>query len=115
MRASYDILGQAQGGDEDVYPHIALAIASIASTAATVYTQDQTAKAQTRANQQQYDNTMTAMRFNLANANVTKQQEAENASQKIIENNAQARRDQSKATVAAGEAGLTRPGCCRKR
>lgn len=88
-------------------PTTALAIASIASTAATAYSQDRAAKIQTQANQTQYDNTMTAMRFNLANANVTKQQEAENASQKIIENNAQVRRDQSKATVAAGEAGVS--------
>lgn len=88
-------------------PTTALAIATIASTAATAYTQDQTAKAQTRANQQQFDNTMTAYRFNVANANATKQQEAENLSAKMIENNAQVRREQSKATVAAGEAGIS--------
>lgn len=84
-----------------------LAVLSIASTAAGVYQQDQAAKAQSRANQQQYDNTMTAYRYNLANANLTKQQEAENLSAKTIENNAQVRRETSKATVAAGESGIS--------
>lgn len=86
---------------------MALAIASAASTAATVYAQDQTAKAQAAANQRQYDAQMTAYNANIANANWMKTQEADNLAQKQIENNAQARREMAKATVSAGEAGIT--------
>jgi hypothetical protein len=85
----------------------ALLIASIASTAATVYTQDQTAKATNAANQRTYDNQMIAYNANIANANWSKTQEADNLSAAKIENNAQARREMAKATTAAGEAGVS--------
>lgn len=88
-------------------PATATLALTIASAASTAYAQDQNAKAVTRANQQTYDSNMQAYRMNLANANLTKNQEAENLSQKMIENNAQARRDQAKATVSAGEAGVS--------
>lgn len=85
----------------------ALLIASVASTAATVYSQDQASKAQSAANQRQYDSQMVAYNANIANANWQKTQEADNLSAAKIENNAQARRDSSKATTAAGEAGIS--------
>lgn len=80
---------------------------SVASAAATVYSQEQAASVQNKVNDQNYTNQMQAFNSNIANANLQKNQEAEGLSQKMIENNAIARRDQSKATVAAGEAGLS--------
>lgn len=80
---------------------------SAASAVSTAVAQGQAASAQARANQQNYDNQMQAYNANIANANLTKQQEADATSAKIIENNAAARRDQAKATVAAGEAGVS--------
>lgn len=80
---------------------------SAASTAATVYSQGQAANAQAAANQRNYDAQMVAYNANIANANLTKQQLAASTSQKMIENNAQARRDMAKATVSAGEAGVS--------
>lgn len=84
----------------------ALAV-SAASTAASVYAQQQQADAQSKANQRQYDSQMVAYNANQANANIQKTQEATATSQKIIENNAQGRRDMAKATVASGEAGVS--------
>lgn len=80
---------------------------SIASAAATAAAQDQAASAQAAANKQTYDSQMQAYNANIANANLAKQQEASATSAKIIENNAAARRDQSKALVSAGEAGVS--------
>lgn len=88
-------------------PATATLALTIASAASTAYAQDQNAKAVTKANQQTYDNQMTAYRMNLANANLTRVQEAENLSQKQIENNAQVRRETAKATVSAGESGVS--------
>ena len=83
-----------------------LAIAA-ASAAASVDAQNKSASAQSKANQQNYDAQMMAYNANQANANMMKTQEATATSQKIIENNAQGRRDMAKATVAAGEAGVS--------
>lgn len=83
----------------------ALAV-SAASTAASVYSQQQAANAHSKANQQAYDSQMIAYNANIANANLMKTQEAENLSQKKIANNAQARRDMAKGTVSAGESGV---------
>lgn len=83
-----------------------LAIAA-ASTAATVDAQNKAASAQSKANQQNYDSQMIAYNANIANANLMKTQEATSTSQKMIENNSQARRDIAKATVASGEAGVS--------
>lgn len=85
-----------------------------ASTAATVYSQQQAADAQAATNQRQYDNQMAAYNANiaqsnmdLANLNRLKTQEAEDASAKKIGVNAEARRDMAKATVASGESGVS--------
>lgn len=80
---------------------------SAASTAATIDAQQKAADAQSAANQRNYDAQMVAYNANLANANLTKTQQADALSQKKIENNAIARRDMAKATVAAGEAGVS--------
>jgi len=82
-------------------------VLTIASTAAQVYQQQQTMKAQERYNQQTYNNQMTAYRYNQAQANFTRQQEAENLATTKITNDAAARRAESTATTAAGEAGVT--------
>jgi hypothetical protein len=86
---------------------VASLVVSAASTAATVYSQQQAADAQAKANQQAYDSQMTAYNANIANANLMKTQEAGVLSQKQIDNNSQARREQAKATVAAGESGVS--------
>lgn len=82
-------------------------VLTIASTAASLYQQQQTMKAQERYNQQTYNNQMTAYRYNQAQANFTRQQESENLAEQKITNNAASRRAESTATVAAGEAGVT--------
>ena len=84
-----------------------MTVLAIASVAAGAYAQQQQADAQTQANQRTYDSQMIAYNANLANANLLKTQEADVASQKMIENNAQGRRDMAKATVASGEAGVS--------
>jgi hypothetical protein len=94
---------------------VAAALAlTTASTAATIYSQQQAADAQAATNQRQYENQMTAYKANLlqsnvdlANLNRLKQQEAEDTSAKKITANAETRRDMAKATVAAGEAGVS--------
>lgn len=85
-----------------------------ASTAATIYSQQQAMDAQAATNQRQYENQMAAYKANVAQSNMDlvnldrlKRQEAEDASAKMITANSDARRDMSKATVAAGEAGVS--------
>ena len=85
----------------------ALAVASIASTAATVDAQNTSARVQSQINQQNYENQMTALRSNLANANLTKQQEAENLAAEKNKNNILSQRDMAKARVSAGESNVT--------
>lgn len=80
---------------------------AIASTVATVYQQDQTAKAQTKANQQAYDSQMMAYRYNQAQSNNVRVQEAQNLANTKMTNDAALRRAQSTATVSAGEAGIS--------
>lgn len=80
---------------------------SAASAGASVYAQNQNAKAVTASNQRNYDNQMIAYNANIANANLQKTQEAENASARMIENNSTARRDQAKAVVSSGENGVS--------
>lgn len=84
-----------------------LAVLTIASTAASVYAQEQSAKTQTKSNQQTFDNQMTALRTNYANANLTKQQEAQNLAGQKNQNNMLAQRDMAKARVSAGESNIT--------
>lgn len=85
--------------------YMTLALAA-ASSAAQVSAQKQQVKAQDTANQQQYDNTMTAYRQNLANIEATRGQLAQDASEKINENNKAGRAAAATATVAGGEAGV---------
>lgn len=78
----------------------------IASSAFGLYNQMQQQSAMERYNQQVYDNQMQAYRFNQANNNFTRLQEAENLAQQKVTNNAAARRAQARAKVSAGEAGV---------
>lgn len=78
----------------------------IASSVAGLAAQQTAVSNQDRANRQNYENQMTAYRFNTANANATKVQEAENLAAKKIDINAETRRKQATAAVAAGEAGV---------
>jgi hypothetical protein len=79
----------------------------VASSVGGFIAQQQAANEQERANQQNYQNQMTAYRYNIANANANKVQEAENLAAKKIENNAEVMRKQATAKVAAGEAGVS--------
>jgi hypothetical protein len=88
-------------------PTTILAIASVASTVASVSAQQQAASAQTAANQRQYDNTMKARAANLNQTNLMQQQEREAGSQQLEQNNMAARAAKSTATVSAGESGIS--------
>lgn len=79
----------------------------IASSAIGLVGQMQAQGAQEEANRRNYENQMTAYRYNIANANLQKVQESQNLSQKKIENNAEVARRQATAKVAAGEAGVS--------
>lgn len=78
-----------------------------ASTGAGLYAQSQQAQAQSKAQWQQYENDMTAYRANLANVEVTRNQMAADATQKVNENNAASRAAQATARVSAGESGVS--------
>lgn len=79
----------------------------VASAVGSVYAQQQQQSAQERYNQQVYDNQMQAYRYNQANSNFTRVQEAENLATQKVENNAAARRAKATATVSAGESGVS--------
>ena len=79
----------------------------IASAIGGLAAQQQAANAQERANTQNYNNQMTAYRYNQANTNATKVQETENLAAKKMEINSEVMRKQATATVAAGEAGVS--------
>lgn len=87
-------------------PPVMLGLA-VASSLASLKAQQDAAKSQANANQQNYNNQMTAYRYNLANANATKVQEAENLAQKKMETNAEVTRRQATAVTAAGESGVS--------
>jgi hypothetical protein len=80
---------------------------TIASSAAGLYQQQQTMKAHAASNQAQYDNQMTAFRYNQANNQLSRVQEAENLAQQKLNNNSAATRALSSARVAAGESGVS--------
>lgn len=80
---------------------------SVASSVAGLASQQQAASSQARANKQNYNNQMTAYRYNTASANATKVQEAENLAQKKMETNAEVTRRQATAATAAGESGVS--------
>jgi hypothetical protein len=88
-------------------PVTATLVITAASAASSVYAQNQTAKAQTKANQQTYDSQIQAYNTNIANANLMKSQESDNLAVTKMENNAKANRDIAKATVSAGESGVS--------
>jgi len=88
-------------------PTTILAIASVASTVASVSAQSQAADAQSAANQRQYENTMRARAANLNQTNLMQQQEREAGSQQLEQNNMAARAARSTATVSAGENGIS--------
>lgn len=80
---------------------------SIASTAASVVGQMSQANAQAQANRQQYENTMTAYRANMAQVELGKIQERDAAVQKLNENNLDARRATATALTTSGENGVS--------
>ena len=88
-------------------PTTALLALSAASTVAGVYGQQQQAKAQNAANEQQAKNTMEAYRANIAQTNLMQSQEHAAATQKVNENNRAASAAQAKALVSAGESGIS--------
>lgn len=79
----------------------------VASAVGGLIAQQQVANAQEKANTQNYNNQMTAYRYNQANINATKVQEAENLAAKKMEINSEVAKKQATATVAAGEAGVS--------
>lgn len=79
---------------------------SIASSVAGVVAQQQQADYQERVNRQQYDNIMQARAANINQTNLEHMQEREAASQKIEQNNLQARAAEAKAVTSSGEAGV---------
>lgn len=80
---------------------------AIASSVASVVGQQQAANAQAATNQRQYENTIRAYNANVNQTNLMAAQEREAAVQKLNENNSTARAAQAKATVAAGESGIS--------
>jgi hypothetical protein len=80
---------------------------SIASSAAGLYSQQQAMQAQAASNKAQYDNQMTAFRYNQANNQLSRVQEAENLAQQRVTNNSAAVRAMSTARVSAGESGVS--------
>lgn len=88
-------------------PTTILAIASVASTVASVNAQQQAASAQERTNQRQYDNTLKAMAANVNQTNAEHMQQREASMQKLEENNMSARAAAATATTAAGESGVS--------
>lgn len=88
-------------------PTTAMLALSIGSSVATLYQQQQAADAQAKYNKQVYNNQMTAYRFNQAQNEFTRQQEAQNLAETKIVNNNAARRAISTATTAAGEGGVS--------
>lgn len=88
-------------------PTTILAIASVASTVASVSAQQEAANAQEAANQRQYDNTLKAMAANVNQTNAEHMQQREASIQKLEENNMAARAAKATATTAAGESGIS--------
>lgn len=79
---------------------------TVASTVASVTAQQQQADYQEQVNRRQYDNIMQARAANINQTNLAHMQEREAASQKIEQNNLNARAAEAKAVTAAGESGV---------
>lgn len=90
-----------------IEPTTMLAIASVASTVASVSAQQEAANQQEKANQRQYDNTMRAYAANVNQTNAEHMQQREASIQKLEENNMAARAAKATANVSAGEAGVS--------
>ena len=88
-------------------PTTMLAIASVASTVASVNAQQEAASAQARSNQRQYENSLKAMAANVNQTNAEHMQQREASIQKLEENNMSARAAKATATTAAGESGIS--------
>lgn len=88
-------------------PTTAMLAITAGASLANLFQQQQAAKAQDASNQRQAENTMTAYKANLAQTNLMQQQEAAAASQKINENNKAAAAAEARATVSAGESGIS--------
>jgi hypothetical protein len=86
---------------------VTMTVLTVASSAASVYGQQQAANAQEAANQRQYENIMQARASNINQTNLMQQQERESAMQRQESNNLRARAAQSTATVSAGESGIS--------
>jgi hypothetical protein len=86
---------------------VTMTVLTVASAVGGLAAQDANARAQAKANQQNYDNQMMTYRYNLANANMNKVQESENLAAKTIEINRDVTNKQATASVAAGEAGVS--------
>lgn len=78
-----------------------------ASTGASLYAQNQQAKAQESANRTQYENSMTAYRANLANTEATRNQLQQDVTEQVNMNNRAGRKAAATATTAAGESGVS--------
>lgn len=88
-------------------PTTMLAIASVASTVASVNAQQQAASAQTATNRRQYENSLKAMAANVNQTNAEHMQQREASIQKVEENNMNARAAAATANTAAGESGIS--------
>ena len=85
----------------------ALPILAIGSSIAGLYAQKQAANEQEDANNRQFANTMQAFRDNVAQTNLMQSQEQAQAIQQKTQNNLQAQKALSTATVSAGESGVS--------
>lgn len=88
-------------------PTTILAIASVASTVASVSAQQEAASIQEASNQRQYDNTMRAMAANVNQTNAEHMQQREAAMQKLEENSMAARAAKATSITSAGESGIS--------
>lgn len=80
---------------------------AITSTAASLFAQQKAADAQGAANERQAANTMEAYRQNVAQSNLQQVQQQAQASQKLEQNNRAAAAAMARASVAAGENGVS--------
>jgi hypothetical protein len=80
---------------------------SIASAVGGLYAQQQQASAMAAYNKSQYNNQMTALRYNQASNNFSRVQEAQNLAEQQVVNNSAARRATATARVSAGEGGVS--------
>lgn len=88
-------------------PTTILAIASVASTVASVNAQQVAAKQQEQTNQRQYENSMKAMAANVNQTNAEHMQQREASIQKLEENNMAGRAAAATAATSAGENGVS--------